>query len=84
MQTILAQLMAFIESAGSNLSVCELSVETQALAQRSQVLIQGKVDELRYSVPPDEASGGSTPMVCTLRRLPPLADNNALASFAFV
>lgn len=64
LQAILTQITNFIASAGINLLTGELSIETQALAQRSQGLVQGKVDELRYSMPLDEGpSGNSTPLV---------------------
>ncbi|KAK9814030.1 hypothetical protein WJX73_009617 [Symbiochloris irregularis] len=62
-EAILTQITNFIASAGSNLLTGELSIETQALAQRTQGLVQGKVDELRYSVPLDEGpSGNNTPL----------------------
>ena len=70
MQAIQTQLVGFIESSGNNLSMVGLGVETQALAQRAQILIGGKVDELRYAMPQDDSgsgtSGNSTPLVSSI------------------
>lgn len=62
LQAILGQLTSFVESTGTNMSMVGLGVETQALAQRAQLLIIGKIDELRYAAP-DGGSGASTPVV---------------------